>query len=443
MFGNKTVLKIFLIGLILLLLIPNGNVLANSDSFQDENNLVLKWQKTFDASGTSGPVFNPYLHKDIISTTSDEGLVLFLEFGSKFSLMKMDTDGNFLWNKTYSEEMDDVGGVFNTLDNGFLVPGRWYNESKSEWDFLVIKIASDGQIEWNKTYDYKNNTPQLISPFKMIEKVDSYIFSAIGSNHPPENVNGDADLWVWSIFKNGSLKWSESHYFGRVDRPYAMRTVDDGGILVLSVSSIGINIDSIAGVYVTKIDDQGKEEWRKIVKSSVGTIESYHSNPTSDGGFILSLSLGFKTNISKIDASGDIDWEKSFEITGPIHSTIQLNDGSYLAGGSNLEDMLILNLDEQGILNWEMTFGEDFKFDELYGLTSYVDETLSESIFLYGITKSFGADNFGDLFVAKLGEEAGGITSDDSVPGSSIYLLSVLLPFGLIIILRKYKRVKQ
>ncbi|MHA2337169.1 MAG: hypothetical protein ACXACX_07690, partial [Candidatus Hodarchaeales archaeon] len=296
MIGTKIIIKFFFIGLFLLLMIPQNDVLAKSNIYQGENELILKWQKTFDAPGVIGQTFNPLLHKDVISTTVDKHLVLFYEATNKFYLMKIDIDGNFLWNKTYSEKITNIGGVFQTEDNGYLVIGRWFNESRIIWNFLLLKIDSEGNIEWNKTYNHKNyftgkgNTTQLLTPYVNLETEENFIFSSIGYNQKasdlPYVVNGS--LWIWSIFKNGTFFWSESHDFGVLERPYAIKADEDGGMTILCVTTAGpavdatygaVNIKSIQGVYLIKLDDLGKEVWKKTIIPFYGVIDSYSSIP--------------------------------------------------------------------------------------------------------------------------------------------------------------------
>ncbi|MHA1991960.1 MAG: hypothetical protein ACW981_12720 [Candidatus Hodarchaeales archaeon] len=91
------------------------------------------------------------------------------------------------------------------------------------------------------------------------------------------------------------------------------------------------------------------------------------------------------------------------------------------------KDMFLLNLNQDGEVNWNMTIGQEFKPDEPFGITAFVDEQNSESIFIYGFTESFGADNWCDLFLAKLGKESESVSQNTTTPTSSISIISVFI----------------
>lgn len=69
-------------------------------------------------------------------------------------LMKTDASGNLAWCKFFGKDTDtDTGaGVIETSDNGFLLAGSTSTSGSGSSDFALIKLDKDGDIVWNKTY---------------------------------------------------------------------------------------------------------------------------------------------------------------------------------------------------------------------------------------------------------------------------------------------------
>ena len=97
------------------------------------------WNKTFgtaeyDESGNS------------IQFTKDGGYIIAGTSTDDVLLIKTDADGNEIWYKTYSSDADYNGhSVKQTNDGGFVVTGTKFENS--EYDVLLIKTDSEGNIE--------------------------------------------------------------------------------------------------------------------------------------------------------------------------------------------------------------------------------------------------------------------------------------------------------
>ena len=93
--------------------------------------------------------------------TSDGGYVLvgitegFEEGNRDFWLVKTDSDGNMEWNKTYEGTKDDFAhSVVQTSDGGYALEGYTNSFGAGGYDFWLVKTDSLGNMEWNQTYGY-------------------------------------------------------------------------------------------------------------------------------------------------------------------------------------------------------------------------------------------------------------------------------------------------
>jgi hypothetical protein len=94
-----------------------------------------------------------------VQKTSDGGYILVgatVSYGANLSdiwLIKTDADGNELWNNTFDRtELDSGNCVRQTTDDGYIVEGvtgSYYDNSRDIW---LIKTDSDGNEIWDKTF---------------------------------------------------------------------------------------------------------------------------------------------------------------------------------------------------------------------------------------------------------------------------------------------------
>ncbi|NVM54151.1 MAG: hypothetical protein HWN66_10660 [Candidatus Helarchaeota archaeon] len=70
-------------------------------------------------------------------------------------LLKYDSDGNQLWNRTYGgAELDDTGGIDLDSGNNCYIAGTTSSFGTDHYDLFIVKYNQTGTQLWNRTYDY-------------------------------------------------------------------------------------------------------------------------------------------------------------------------------------------------------------------------------------------------------------------------------------------------
>lgn len=122
--------------------------------------------------------------------------------GYDFWIIKINTDGDTLWTRTYGGSGNEMAfDIFQTADSGYLVAG--YTEStdgdininKGLSDYWIIKLNADGDSLWTKTLGGSARD----SAFSVFETMDGSIFVAgsSGSNDGDVKTNhGGSDYWI-------------------------------------------------------------------------------------------------------------------------------------------------------------------------------------------------------------------------------------------------------
>ncbi|MBC8321173.1 MAG: T9SS type A sorting domain-containing protein [Bacteroidetes bacterium] len=67
-------------------------------------------------------------------------------------LLKIDTDGNEIWKKTYGEDGHDFGYSIEHADDGYYLFGSTQSWGEGSFDMILTKVDNMGEKEWHATY---------------------------------------------------------------------------------------------------------------------------------------------------------------------------------------------------------------------------------------------------------------------------------------------------
>ena len=76
-------------------------------------------------------------------------------------LLKLNQDGDILWDKTYGgSENDQATGISKTNDGGYIISGFTassdgdVSENAGFQDYWIVKVNTTGDIEWEKSFGF-------------------------------------------------------------------------------------------------------------------------------------------------------------------------------------------------------------------------------------------------------------------------------------------------
>lgn len=142
-FGDKIEEKTSYFVCIIILTILSSSAYAQSPK--------TDWIKTFEGTGNDWG-------RSIVQT-SDGGYAITGEtrlenYGnSDFGLIKTDSGGNQQWTKKYGGTSFEYShSVVQTSDRGYALTGVTYSFGAGGFDWWLVKIDSEGNIQWSQTY---------------------------------------------------------------------------------------------------------------------------------------------------------------------------------------------------------------------------------------------------------------------------------------------------
>jgi len=300
-------------------------------------------------------------------------------------LVKLDANGNKVWDKTYGGNSTDfLSSVQQTQDGGYILGG-----------------SSDSRISGDKTQDSKSGCKP-------------------GYGDYGAEINCPNDYWIIKVDAKGQKQWDKTFGGLEDDNLKSIRQTPDGGYILAGSSNSGKNADKSQVAYgkqdactsedeagnrycgyhydfwVIKIDILGNKIWDTTIGGD-NDDELAALDLTPDGNYILggtssSNKSGNKSAnnkgyqdywLVKLTAEGRVSWDNTFggNWVEALHSLQATNDGGYILGGNSSsdsgqdksenskgtyqnQDYWVVKVNATGNKVWDKTIGGD-DIDEL------------------------------------------------------------------------------
>jgi len=199
-----------------------------------------------------------------IQQTRDGGYIIagytksFGAGGNDIYIIKLDSNGDYDWDKTYGGPNDDVAnGIVQSDDGNYVFAGSIGGGSILTSQLYVAKISATGQhnVLWSKTYgdNYMNSAYSIqktkdggyiLAGVKDLEVTSIIPFIATGATY------------ILKLNSDGNKIWERSYSEGELTAAYSVRQTSDGGYIVGGMLKQAS--DDPSDAYVLKLDQQGQ-----------------------------------------------------------------------------------------------------------------------------------------------------------------------------------------
>jgi hypothetical protein len=381
-------------------------------------NMDVIWQQCYGGSMPDGAWDILALNNGYIiagGTGSNDGDVSFSYGLADGWIIKTDSAGNLLWEKTYGgSDSEAFSRIIPTFDNNFYLLGiSWSSDGDisidpypGSPDYWIVKIDSSGNIIWDKIVG--GNEGEVL--FTGDATLDGGVV-AIGYTYSSDgdvSVHyGGADTWAVKISSEGEIEWDYTIGTDWIDKGYSISATSDGGYLIASTSSIHENaIGNITCIphsfgffecVLFKLDSNLNIEWQRC-----------YGGTDNDG--VLGL----------------IEFADGYVFTGSVDS----NDGD-ISGNHGDGDIWVVGIDFLGNIIWQKCLGGSRS-----EYANILHQTSNNEFIVAGSTRSNDGDVTGnhsmsefdyDIWLVKLNSE-GELLSQQCFGGAG----SEIIEFGVV-----------
>gem|GEM_PF-5511112 len=348
------------------------------------------WEQAFGGTGAD-------IGQDIVQTPDGNFAIVgyttsFGAANSDIYLMRIDSLGNYIGDKTYGGASYDYGtAVINTRDGGLAILGYTdIGTVSANYDVQLIKTDLLGNVVWEKNF----GTGLYEFGYDLKQTTDGG-FIIVGSR--------EDSVYMIKTDALGNVVWDKAYEdtvssHGGHEGKSVIQT-GDGGYLV--AGQVWFPNESRGG-YLLKANAQGTFSWDLVVVGANNC--SFNSiAKTRDGNYIVTGEYDNDVYLVKINSSGTVLWNKFFggDDSDEGYSVVTCPDGGFFVTGyfydglnDKIGEMYLIKTDPSGELVWDTTFG-DYNTD--YGYSGIA--TADGGFISCGYTYNYDMSN--DILVVK------------------------------------------
>ncbi|MFW9905453.1 MAG: hypothetical protein ACFFFH_14020 [Candidatus Thorarchaeota archaeon] len=355
---------------------------------------------------------------------------------SDIFLMKTHPDGAIEWFKIYGDDniAMDIGYFLVETDDGYVLAGRTNGPPAIGLDFMILHTDFEGRLKWRTVYN-KSTEGEIRSFIKTSD--NGFALLGISSTNDTKISSNEA-MWLIKTDSEGEIEWNQTYDQNFTDFTSMIQIEDDGFIIasydgeLLKITDKGdlqwekdipgklfSIIDTQDGLtlfgsrlnqpWLVKTDYLGNIVWNKTFAFNItGNYIFSHERSqilnliqSSDGGFLLTGSSvnvpsdGIIKNsnlwLVKTNRNGDLEWSHEFDIEtfASIRAIMQDSEGDIVLVGEMKRYIWIVKVDLPPFATIESSISNNpdltisIKLNDTSSTTTEVDENTSfPSVFL-------------------------------------------------------------
>ena len=338
-------------------------------------------------------------------------------------VLKLDKDGNVQWQKVFGGPfLDQAYDVKETSDGNYIVAGYSVTSvPTSQSNGFIVKLDSDGNFLWSLTYGGTAN-----DEFRSLTiSQESGVEYIIVTGYTKSFGAGGEDAWILKVnSSDGSIIWQKTYGTSNDDRFQRVITSSYNGSVSYVFAGRTYTASTRYDFWLMVTDKDGDIKMSKryfYPLLSPGDEFSWDIKETQDGAFVITDladryigSAGRDIWILKIrKEDGEIIWQKAFggQYDDEARSLLIDENGDIiiagtarsLVSGSNAYDVWILRLDKDGNLKWQKVYGMMGSSSSSHDLASSICQSDDGNFVIAGYTTTSGGGT--DVFVMKITPE--------------------------------------
>ena len=183
--------------------------------------------------------------------------------------------------------------------------------------YWIAKLGSTDNIIWTQCVSpYSAGSNLFCTPYDMIKTSNNgYILVGRGIDNTNGNSYGASDVWIVKLDSNGTIEWRENYGGSNNEYGYAIKQTTDGGYIIVgdSYSSDG-NVTVTLPAYsedngwIFKINSTGVLEWQKTIGSASFGYDYFNDVIQISPTEYIAVGKAGNSNGDCIDSNGRRFW---------------------------------------------------------------------------------------------------------------------------------------
>jgi hypothetical protein len=241
-------------------------------------------------------------------------------------LARFDLDGNMIWWKLYNWRTDRNAVSIIPVSGGYVMAGTigTHTLAAGSLNAYLVRTDTDGNEIWNRTYgdplynDYRNRTfsvPVYDKYFYAILPSDDGYVLAGQTNGSYSWINGTA--WLIKTDRDGNEIWNRTYIKGYTE---AITNASDGYVLL---------VQTYLGYHLIKTDNDGNAIW----DYDLGNYRQLSLAAVPDG-YVLTGEIytpgnpNSQISLMKTDRNGNMRWNTTYAMAGSNYDSRMIFDRS-------------------------------------------------------------------------------------------------------------------
>jgi hypothetical protein len=261
------------------------------------------WTRTYGGTGTD--------EAEAIVETNDSTLMIAgfsLSFGGSNGgvlILKINGNGDVIWCKLYESSLAGLNAysINQTNDGGFIIGGS-YSNLTIDGDFYLLKIDSAGNYLWDKYYG--SSIPWSDSRVFCVKQTFDKGFVIAGKRGLVNSAHGISLFDIFKTDASGNMLWDKSYgdtAAYSIDVGYSIEETYDGGLIAAGI----VNSFGSLQMYMQKTDNAGNLIWARGYGNGNFSGEC-RALQRKDSDFViignLAFNTGYQFNVLGTDKNG-------------------------------------------------------------------------------------------------------------------------------------------
>jgi hypothetical protein len=281
-------------------------------------------------------------------------------------VIKINSTGNLQWQKClggYATEL--VYNIQSTNDGGYILSANTTSNTVNvsgnhgSSDAWIVKLDVNGNILWQKCL---GGTGDDAARFIRQTPDHGYVLAALTNSTDGDvtGVHGMNDIWIVRLDTVGNIQWQKCFGGSGLEQVYSIEATSDGGYVFCGSTEsndgdiTGYNDNGSMDAWIVKLNSSGNLVWQKCLGGE-SDEEILSIVQTADGnyvgaGYTTSLDDGVDTNIVdvvngnngasdywivKLDNAGNLSGQLCLgsSLSENAYYIQQTSDGGYITGG--------------------------------------------------------------------------------------------------------------